>query len=651
MKPLAVANLVGAPNGCVPHTVSFNTTGSSGADFIWDFGDGSPIDTTQTPTHTYSFVGTYTLTLYAVDSIGICGYIDTATLVINVGAPPTLSTAVNNIPCNGGVGSATVTPTGGFPPLTYVWNTSPQQTTATATGLTAGSYTATVSDAYGCSATSVVTITDPPPLTSNVTTQGATCGMANGSASVTVGGGTPSYTFNWSNGSTTASATGMPSGPYTYTVTDQNGCTITGSTNISVANGPTVTATPVTNVLCNGNATGSASATQTGGTAPYTYAWGTSPVQTTQVATGLAAGTYSVIVIDVNGCSSSSLVTITQPPALAATISSTNVSCFGGNNGTASVTRSGGTPGYNYSWSPSGTGPNPTGLPAGQYTVVITDANGCTTVQTTNITQPLALNVSTTSSGSSCGSSANGTASATPSGGTAPYSYSWSTSPVQTTPSVSNLPGGTYVVTITDANGCTTQGTVTIPTSTQPNANFSYVPAVTCEGISFKFFDASTQTLSWYWDFGHDNMTSTQQHPIHVFPYNGTYNVSLIVSNPPCKDTMTTTITVGDVTNGILFNPATNVFTPNGDPFNDCFHPAITDIATGASVDTLVACIYLEVFDRWGVKMFESGAAGTPTCWDGNIQKNGKPAVDGTYYYIAKLGNTVIKGYVTLMRE
>lgn len=646
VKPLAVANLVGSPNGCVPHTVTFNNSGSQGSYYIWDFGDGSPLDTIVSPSHTYSFIGTYTLTLYAIDSIGLCGFIDTATVIVNVGQPAALTTNVNNIPCFNGVGSATVTASGGYPPLTYAWNTAPVQSSAIATGLTAGTYTATVTDAVGCTSTTTVTITNPPQLTGTPSTVGSTCGMSNGSACISPGGGTPGYTYNWSSGSSSSCATGLAAGPYTYTVTDSKGCTVTGSTNVSVANGPTVTTTVASNVLCNGGSTGSASATQTGGTAPYTYLW--SNGQTNQVATGLLAGTYTVVVADANNCSASNVVNITEPPVLAATLSSTNALCFGQNSGTASVVASGGTPGYNYNWSPSGgSGPNANNLGAGTYTVTITDANGCTTQQTTTISQPTQMTLVTTASGTSCGPTGNGVASATPSGGTQPYTYQWAGNPVQTTQTISNLLGGTYFVTIFDANGCTSTGTAVIPTSIQPTALFSYTPAVTCEGISYAFTDHSLNAVTWLWNFG-DGTTSTAMNPVHTFPYNGTYNVSMIVTNPPCKDTFNTVITIGDMTSGIVVDPKTNVFTPNADNKNDCFHPSIHDAVSLAPVDTLVDCMFLQVFDRWGVKMFESDSK--VTCWDGNVQKTGKPATDGTYYYIAKLGKTEIKGYVTLLR-
>jgi gliding motility-associated-like protein len=287
------------------------------------------------------------------------------------------------------------------------------------------------------------------------------------------------------------------------------------------------------------------------------------------------------------------------------------------------------------------TSPTATGLTAGSYSVLITDANGCTSVQNVSLTQPLALNVSTTSSGAGCGSSSTGMASASVTGGVAPYTYLWSNS--QTTSAISNLPSGNYGIIITDANGCTSTASVTIVAAVQPTAAFNVDSAYSCDGIAYKFTDQSLQATTLVYYFG-DGTSSTQQNPIHVFPYNGTYTVSLVATNPPCKDTAYAVVSIGDISDYGKAGAA-NIFTPNSDGMNDCFYPALT----GPGADTLKYCFYIEVFDRWGIKMFETD--NMKYCWDGNNQQNGKPAVDGTYYYIARLGKTTIKGYVTLMRQ
>ena len=217
---------------------------------------------------------------------------------------------------------------------------------------------------------------------------------------------------------------------------------------------------------CFGQSTGSATASATGGTTPYTYSWNTSPVQTTATATGLAAGTYTVTVTDNKGCTSTSNVTITQPSAaLSASVpTQTNVNCFGQSTGSATASATGGTAPYTYSWntSPVQSTITATGLSAGTYTVTVTDNKGCTSTSNVTITQPAASLSSVCSNTNPTSYGANdGYVTVVASGGTAPYTYSWNTSPIQTTATVSGLSSGTYIVTITDSKGCITSCTTT----------------------------------------------------------------------------------------------------------------------------------------------------------------------------------------------
>ena len=218
-----------------------------------------------------------------------------------------------------------------------------------------------------------------------------------------------------------------------------------------------------TNPTCNGGTNGSATVTPTG-TAPFTYSWNTIPVQTTQTATGLGAGTYTVTVTDNNGCQSTATVTLTNPPAMTAPITSTNVTCNGGNNGSATVNPTGSTGPYTYLWSNGQTTQTATGLIAGTYTVTVTSAVGCTVTNTVTITQPTPITVTTTTVSATC-SLLNGSATANPSGGVGPYTYSWNTIPVQTTQTATGLGAGTYTVTVTGAGGCTATATATVSTT------------------------------------------------------------------------------------------------------------------------------------------------------------------------------------------
>ncbi len=258
-----------------------------------------------------------------------------------------------NVACNGGAtGSLTVAPSNGTAPYTYLWDDGAAQTTATATGLSAGTYEVTVTDANGCTATASTTVTQPttalsltPASQTNVACNGGATGAATVNAAT---GGTAGYTYNWTPGNPigdgTTSVSGLSAGTWTCTVTDANGCT--KSVNFTVTQPPTlnVTLASQTNVSCNGGVNGSATVTATGGTVqPYTYSWSPSG-GTAATATGLTAGTYTVTITDANSCTATQSVTITEPTAITASITSqTNVSCNGGANGSATVTATGGT--------------------------------------------------------------------------------------------------------------------------------------------------------------------------------------------------------------------------------------------------------------------------------------------------------------------
>ena len=281
-----------------------------------------------------------------------------------------------------------------------------------------------ITDANGCMATVNATVSQPPAIVVSPASQtNVACnGGTTGSATVSASGGTGTLSYSWApSGGTAATATGLTAGTYTVTVTDANGCMATRSFTITE---PTAINTAVgsqTNVSCNGGSNGSASVVPSGGTPGYTYSWAPSG-GTAATATGLTAGTYTVTVTDANGCMATRSFTITEPTAINTAVGSqTNVSCNGGSNGSASVVPSGGTPGYTYSWSPSGgTAATATGLTAGTYTVTVTDANGCMATRSFTLTEPTAINTAVGSQTNvSCNGGSNGSASVVPSGGTA----------------------------------------------------------------------------------------------------------------------------------------------------------------------------------------------------------------------------------------
>jgi HYR domain/SprB repeat len=302
-----------------------------------------------------------------------------------------LNSQVTNVACNGGsTGSATATASGGTPGYTYAWSNG--GTGASQTNLAAGSYTASATDANGCTANIQVTITQPPALAGNLTASGETGVNTNdGTASVAMSGGVAPYTYAWSNGANTASITGLAPGSYCVSTTDANGCTFTGCTMVAqfgcVGQALSIASE---NVGCAGGNDGSAQVTATGFTAPLTYAWSNSTgaiVGTGSSLGNLGAGAYTVSVIGADGCGSSQSITITQPDTLTvAVLEQTNLECVGGNDGSITVLAHGGTPNFDYTWSNGATTPTVTGLGAGTYTVVVSDENDCTTSASTTLT-------------------------------------------------------------------------------------------------------------------------------------------------------------------------------------------------------------------------------------------------------------------------
>ncbi|MCP9764198.1 adhesin, partial [Lacihabitans soyangensis] len=216
-------------------------------------------------------------------------------------------------------------------------------------------YTVTVTDANACQQTATVNITQPTALVASISAQtNVLCnGASTGSATVTASGGNPNYTYSWApSGGTASTATGLAAGTYTVTVTDANACQQTATVNITQPTALVASISAQTNVLCNGASTGSATVTASGGNPNYTYSWSPSG-GTAATASGLTAGTYTVTVTDANSCQKTATVIITQPTTLLASISAqTNVGCNGASTGTATVTASGGTPNYTYSWAP-----------------------------------------------------------------------------------------------------------------------------------------------------------------------------------------------------------------------------------------------------------------------------------------------------------
>ncbi|MEP6806857.1 MAG: SprB repeat-containing protein, partial [Flavobacterium sp.] len=459
----------GGSNGTATITA---TGGAPGYTYLWSNG-------ATTATATGLLAGNYSVTITDDNSC-------TRTVNNIIVAQPSILNAtpsVTNVSCFGGSnGTATITASGGTGSRTYLWSNG--ATTATASGLTAGTYSVTVTDANSCTRTvsNIIVGTPSSSVSGTTSTTPVSCfGGSNGTATVTPGGGTPGYTYLWSNGATGATATGLLSGTYSVTITDANSCT--GTISNIVVGGPSAiisASLSTTSVSCFGGSNGTATITASGGTPGYTYLW--SNGATTATATGLIAGTYNVTVTDSKSCTRTvNNIIIGTSTVINAAATQVNVSCNGGNNGSATVTPTGGAGSYTYLWSNGATTNSITGLTQGNYSVTITDANTCQATQNFTITQPALLVASQGAINNvSCNGGSNGSATVVTTGGTAPYTYLWAPFGGSGA-TASGLIQGTYTVTVTDSKLCQTTQTFTI---TEPAA-FSVTTAQTnilCNG-------------------------------------------------------------------------------------------------------------------------------------------------------------------------
>ena len=406
-----------------------------------------------------------------------------AQLTVSITQPSaalSLSQQITNVSCNGGAnGAIDVTVTGGTTPYTFNWSNT--AVSEDINGLTAGSYTLNVTDANGCTASITGVVTQPTVLTATSNPTPVSCNAgSNGTVVATPSGGTAPYTYNWSNGQTTALISGLTAGTYTCTITDANGCTVTTSATVLQPTQLSATTSQI-NVLCNGNSTGSVSVQATGGVPGYSYLWSTNGTGAT--ITSVPAGTYVVTVTDANLCTTTVSATVTEPLApISATLQVTDNSCFNGSIGAIDATVSGGVGPYQYMWSNSQQTQDITGLVAGNYQLMVTDANGCQLPVSAVVDQPDQITlVNSIVTNVSCFGGNNGAIDIAPTGGTSPYSYSWSTS--QLTEDLTGLIIGSYTVTVFDANNCSNQFNFTITEPTQLVGTYSAVEPL-CFGYS-----------------------------------------------------------------------------------------------------------------------------------------------------------------------
>ncbi|HIO71576.1 MAG TPA: PKD domain-containing protein, partial [Flavobacteriales bacterium] len=517
---IAIVNDLGAP------TITISSFSDANCNGVCD-GFATVLITNGTPPYTYSWddVGTQTTALatglcagsyiVSISDANLCS--GSAAVLIN--EPTALNVVIlsqSPVTCNGDCdGDATSLVSGGTPPYTYQWNDIGTQTTVTAVNLCAGTYGLTVEDDNGCTDTVSVVIVQPPVITLTTSFLDAHCGLSDGSACVTASGGNGLYGYSWDDPGTqnTSCAFNIPAGLYNVVVTDILGCTATIGVNVNDLPPGVATITVPINVSCNGGSDGSISVSMAGGTPPFTYLWTDPAAQTTVTATGLQAGGISVDVTDSNGCVVNAVGSLSEPAAMSLTFTSDSARCNGVCDGTATVFTSGGTLPYSYQWDDplnqvtAGAG----NLCADTFNVTVTDGSGCTILGSVIIEEPTAITFSETHLNAHCGL-ADGSGTVTTSGGTGPYTYSWNPGG-QTTATANNLLANTYIVTVSDNNLCAGSISVTIADSAGPTIMITSSDSVSCnggsDGTAAAVASGGVQPYTYLWDDSGAQITPT----------------------------------------------------------------------------------------------------------------------------------------------
>lgn len=404
-----------------------------------------------------------------------------------------------------------------------------------------GQYNVTLAITGQCGGRDTITLTNYITVTNNInssiTANNVSCfGASDGSATANATGGTAPYSYQWSTGQTTQTISGLAPGQYSVTVTDQVGCSDISIVNITqpAQLGGSIS---VIDESC-GGANGSLTVNPTGGTAPYTYVWNTNPPQTTQTISNLPAGNYSVTVTDDNNCSTTLTDTVSNIGSLSLTTTTTNETCSGA-NGSATVSVNSGTPPYSYSWNtnPVQTTATAVSLSAGTYTVTVIDALNCSAVATVNIFNTGGNTTVVASPGTNICSGQSTTLSANATGGTPPYTFTWTPGNLNGN-NVSVSPSSTtvYTVVATDNNGCSGSATTTVTVTPTPVTSVTPSTASICNGQSITL--TASGGTSYVWSTGGTGATET------VSP-TSTTNYSVIAFNGSCQGNVATaTVTV-----------------------------------------------------------------------------------------------------------
>ena len=615
--------------GTAPYTVTIDTGGIP-------FTINLPVAVSQTISNLSAVIVSVSVTDFAG-----CQTTASATLTAPANCCTfSISAIISQASCGNADGAIAVSATNGSGNYTYVWSSNANTgNSSSAANLSASIYSLTVTDNgfANCFLDTFFSVSNPnAPVISSVTVINETCpGTADGSISITAAGGTGIFSYTWSANASignVATATGLGSGVYNYTVTDAANCVATGSSTVqsgfccSLQTNATVTQTSCG--LSNGSIDISV---LSGGQPNYSYSINGGASQAGNVFTNLSGGAYIVITTDNNNCKDTISVTVNQSSNnMSLTVTGIDPTCFGATDGSATAVVYGNTGNVNWNWSNQQITPAISGLTAGSYTVTATDVNTCTVSGSATISQPAPLSLYIGNDTVVCSSLPY--LITAPSGYTA---YNWSNGATSESVSISN--SGSYSLVVTNANGCTTADNVNVQfgssagLSAGPDAELYY-------GTSLGLFPVVTGSSSgsFLWSPAEGLSCTDCKNPVANPLQTTAYQLTYTDENG-CVVADTLVLTV--LPQGVAFFPT--AFSPNGDGNNDTFHVLGSQIRNYS----------ISIYNRWGEKVFTSNNIAEG--WDGTYKEVEQPM--GVYIYYASVifmqnETRQFKGSITLIR-
>lgn len=680
--------------------ISLNISGGT-APYVYAWSNGATTkDLQQLPEGNYTVVIT--------DTNG-CSETTTIQLVNNTIL--TLNNTSGNTSCNNNNGWINVSVSNGSNPYSYQWSNG--QTTNSINNLSPGNYSLTCTDANGCKATIIYTISGlQDSIDVNFNVSDVKCfGDSTGAINTTIDGGTAPYSYLWNNNFTTASITNLFQGIYSITITDANGCAITKSVSVSQPIAPLQINASLYNVTCKGDSTGAIELFVSGALGGYSYLWSNN--STTKRIDNLPAGTYSVTVSDINGCSLNKSYQINEPDSvLSLTFTNNNTPCSLNNNSTITALATGGRVPYNYLWSTGGQTPSINTTINGSYSLTLTDAEGCIKTATTSINNNhLPISIIPTSQNINCAIGQTGFITLNVNGGTSPYQYQWSNG--GNTNTINNISAGSYTCTITDATGCTKEFSKTISDITTVHSHVLANNEI-CVGEFASLICDSLPSATYQWYYNNEALIGATTSNFNT-PVGGTYYVMITTS---CGEYQSNNVEIivhalnhVQVNSDLIicqgesaqlhasggtsyqWTPAINIDNANfSDPtvtpdFSTDYTVTITDqygCTATATVKVSVMCDSIDapngfspnndgindyfnikgiedfegnvvfIYNRWGNLVFKQ--KNYDNKWDGKCNVSGalmgQDLPEGTYYFLIDLNNEgkPLSGYVVLKR-